>query len=118
MTSTHTITHASPQTVIVSQLKLANNFLTRLKGLIGAAPLSAQQGILISPCQQVHTHFMGFSIDVVFLDKQLKVLHIIHNMPPWRFSKFIKSAYYVLELPANGAMNLHIDDTLQLNKNA
>jgi len=116
MTSKHTIIHATSKMVIVSQLKLANHFFTRLKGLIGAAPLSAQQGILISPCQQVHTHFMGFSIDVVFLDKQLKVLHIVRNMPPWRFSKFIKYAYYVLELPANGALNLHIDDVLLLNK--
>lgn len=109
-----TIIHTHLQQTLVTDLKLANHFFSRLKGLIGASPLTYKQGLLISPCQQVHTHFMSFLIDVVFLDKQFNVLHVIHNMPPWRFSKFIKSAYYVLELPTDAAKNINMGDKLTL----
>lgn len=108
------IIHAQTKKIIVKELQIANTFFSRLKGLIGAPPLTYQQGLLISPCQQVHTHFMGFSIDVVFLDKEFKVLHIARQMLPWRFSRFIKNAHYVLELPVNGASFIKPDDHLIL----
>ncbi len=100
---------------IVSALKIANNFFTRLKGLIGSAPLQFQQGILISPCQQIHTHFMRYEIDVVFLDKTFNVIQIDRKMRPWKFSKFYKNAHYVLELQANGAMGISERDVLEIH---
>jgi uncharacterized membrane protein (UPF0127 family) len=109
-----TITHVNSQQLIVNDLKIADSFLSRLKGLIGSSKLTYRQGMLITPCQQVHTHFMSYVIDVVFLDRQLKVLHVINNMPPWRFSKLIKSAYYVLELPAEAARHINVGDLLTI----
>jgi len=110
------IAYQKPEQVLVSKLTLANNFFSRLKGLIGSNPLSKNEGLLISPCQQIHTHFMRYSIDIVFLDKQFKILHIVREMKPWRFSKFIKPAYYVLELPAQTTQQLKIGEYLSIHE--
>jgi len=110
------IAYKKTEQVLVSKLILADNFFSRLKGLIGSNPLKKNEGLLISPCQQVHTHFMGYSIDIVFLDKQFKILHIVREMKPWRFSKFIKSAYYVLELQAHASQHLEIGEYLSLQE--
>lgn len=114
---TFTITNSFTQEIIASEVKLANTFLSRFKGLLGASPLSSQQGLLISPCQQVHTHFMGYPIEVVFLDKNMHVIDIILEMKPWKISKFYKNAYYVLELQANNAIKINVADKLAIAKN-
>lgn len=102
---------------IVKELRVADTFFSRFKGLIGAYPLTFQEGLLISPCKQVHTHFMSYPIDVVFLDSNLKVLHIIVSLAPWKISPMIKSAYYVLELPAHATFHIKVGDQLALSSN-
>lgn len=102
--------------IIAKELRLANCFLLRLKGLIFTDKLKYSEGLLISPCQQIHTHFMKYPIDIVFMDDDFKVLHIIKQLHPWRFSKFYKHAYYVLELPPNAAAFINIDDVLALSE--
>lgn len=94
-------------TIVVSELIHANHFLTRLRGLWFRPPIQLGQGILISPCQQVHTHFMGYPIDVVFLDDRLHVCHIIPSLSPWKISAHIKQAKHVLELPAGAASQFY-----------
>jgi uncharacterized membrane protein (UPF0127 family) len=115
--NTYTIENISTQKLIASEVKLANTFLTRFKGLLGSSPLSSQQGLLISPCQQIHTHFMGYPIEVVFLDKNFHVIDIMVEMKPWKISKFYKNAFYVLELQANKTEEININDRLMLSKN-
>jgi uncharacterized membrane protein (UPF0127 family) len=58
-------------------------------------------GLLLTPCNSVHTLFMRFAIDVVFLNGEQKVVHMVSNMFPGKVSPVIKGARYVLELPAN-----------------
>jgi len=115
--TTATITNQTSKKTIVKELRYANTFLTRFKGLIGSSPLTFQQGLLISPCKQIHTHFMSYPIDVVFLDSNLNVLHLIISIKPWKISPLIKTAYYVLELPANAASTIQIGDQLALSTN-
>lgn len=115
--NTYTIENKTSQKLIAREIKLANTFFTRFKGLLGTDPLTFQEGLLISPCQQIHTHFMGYSVDVIFLDKNMQVIDIIHEMKPWKISKFYKNAYYVLELQVNKADKINISDTLVMNKN-
>lgn len=62
--------------------------------------LAQDSALLIKPCQQIHTHFMNFPIDVLFLNNQLEVVHVIREMKPWRFSKYIKQASFVIETNA------------------
>lgn len=55
-----------------------------MKGLLGRSELSGNEGILLRPCGSVHTFFMRFPIDVVFCDRELRVLSVAHEVQPWR----------------------------------
>ena len=101
--------------IIVSKLIHANQFLTRLRGLWFRPAIQSGEGILISPCQQVHTHFMGYPIDVVFLDEHLRICHVIPAMSPWKISAFIKQAKHVLELPAGAATHFQLSQQFTLS---
>lgn len=99
--------------IVIPNLKLANTFITRFKGLMGSNVLSKDEGLLITPCQQVHTHFMAYPLDLVFIDQEDKVIEILTNIKPWRFSKYIKKSKAILELSANTANEkIQLGDTL------
>src|SRR5690554_6527845 len=89
-------------------IKVACSFLQRIKGLMGTRELPEDEGLLISPCNSVHTFFMRYAIDVVFLSKDYTVLKVIHNMRPWRISPIIWKSHSVLELPSGRAKELGI----------
>ena len=88
------------QEVFADDLTLNNTFYSRLMGLMFKKNLPAGSGIILKPCTQIHTCFMRFNIDVLFLDKDLQVLHIIENMKPWRISPLFLKARYTVELTA------------------
>ena len=60
------------------------------------------EGLWIVPCESVHTFFMKFPIDLVYLDKKNQVKKVRHAVPPWRLSACL-AAHSVLELPAGTA---------------
>jgi uncharacterized protein len=72
---------------------------SRMRGLLGHAPLGSGEGLLLSGEKAIHTVGMGFAIDVLFLDRECRVVHLLRTMTPWRFSKFVWRACNVLELP-------------------
>lgn len=72
----------------------------RIKGLIGRKKLKSGQALVIKPCNSVHTFFMSFSIDLLFVDKQERIVKIVQAMPPFRLSSISLNASYVIELPA------------------
>lgn len=84
---------------VCERCRVAATPLTRLKGLLGRGALARGEGLLIKPAGAVHTCFMRFAIDVVFLDRHLDVLGIASRLPPWRFSGR-RGARLVLELAA------------------
>lgn len=86
---------------VVKHLAVANTVYKRMKGLIGSDGLQEGEGLLLYPCNSIHMFFMKFPIDVIYLDKDKNILHVTHNMQPWKVGRVIKNAYYVLELPAN-----------------
>ena len=94
--------------VVVRNLKVAKNFFQRMKGLLGTKTLENGEGLLIPKCQGVHTFGMRYPIDVVFLDKSLRVLHTIQKMPPQHTSPIKLSAQSVLELPAGTIDRSHL----------
>jgi len=75
--------------------------------LLGSAVLHASQGLLISPCNSVHTWFMQYPIDVVFLDADKAVLLVAPDVQPWR-AKTCWAAKSALELAAGRAAHLGI----------
>lgn len=109
------VVHLPSQTVLATKLIQADTFLTRLQGMMFRPPLQAGEAIIITPCQQIHTHFMGYALDVIFLDSDYKVCFIVNSMQPWKFTKFIKSATHVLELPAETGAMIKLGDQLQIS---
>ena len=89
----------SDSQVIVRELRTADNFFTRAKGLLGTKELPEGHGLLIRPCNSVHMLWMSYAIDVVFLSKAMEVVRVIPELKPWRLSPVVKGAYQVLELP-------------------
>lgn len=87
----------------------ARTFGSRLRGLLGQKELSAGTGLLIEPCEAIHTWFMRFSIDCVFLDATNKIKKIAAEVPPWRFVGSAGTAA-VFETQAGGASCLLLDD--------
>jgi uncharacterized membrane protein (UPF0127 family) len=94
------IKNATRDQLLACRVKVAGDFWTRLKGLIGSAPLEEGEGLLILPSNSVHTHFMSFPIDVLYIDKTQVVVAMNKDMKPWRMSGIHRNARCVLELPA------------------
>lgn len=89
------------QAYLATALALADTHWTRLRGLLGASTGDFRngRGLWIVPCRGVHTLAMGFPIDVVYLDRDQRVVHIEQNLRPWRFAPVRLQAASVLELP-------------------
>jgi uncharacterized membrane protein (UPF0127 family) len=98
--------------LIVADLERAETFFARLVGLLGRSSLPAGTGMLISPCNQIHTFFMKFAIDVIFLDNHGKVLKIYTCLKPWKITTFVLKARSVIELPAGETQNVETGDYL------
>jgi hypothetical protein len=96
------VLNATRGTVLATQLTKAHTGATRRKGLLGRESLLPGEGLWIAPCESVHTFFMRFPIDLVYLDRKLKVKKVRHSVGAWRFSACF-SAFSVLELPAGTA---------------
>lgn len=84
--------------VVADQVKEANTFLSRLTGLMGKKSMAKGTALLLRPCKSVHTFFMKFNIDVIFINSRGEVLHLIPDMPPSRISPYVRGASGVLEL--------------------
>ena len=97
------VTIASPGgPVVCERCELADSPLRRMRGLLGRKSIDSGEGILLRPAPAIHTWFMRFSIDVVFLDRDLTVLSVRPHLRPWRMARQ-KGARAVLELPAGEA---------------
>ena len=88
---------------VVTRGVVANSWWTRLKGLLGHAPLQSGEGLLLRGEKAIHTVGMGFPIDVVFIDRAGRIVHLIPNMGPFRFSPFVFRSVDVLEIAAGQA---------------
>ncbi len=78
----------------------ADSFFSRLFGLIPRRSIGEDEGLWLEPCAMIHMCFMRFPIDAVFLDRELRVLRVIRDLRPWRFSPWVRGARGVLELPS------------------
>ncbi|TMK68865.1 MAG: DUF192 domain-containing protein [Actinobacteria bacterium] len=88
--------------VVCERCVLADTALARMRGLLGRRSLPSGEGILLRPASSVHTAFMRFSIDAVFLDREGRVLKIARELRPWKTAGR-RRAKAVLELPAGEA---------------
>jgi uncharacterized protein len=88
--------------VLGQSVDVADTSAKRRAGLLGRKGLGPGEGLWISPCESVHTFFMKFPIDLVYLDKSRRVRKVRHAVPAWRLSMCL-SAHSILEFPAGTA---------------
>ena len=81
------------------KVEFASSFWMRLKGLMGRKEMKIGSGLILSPCNSIHTFFMSFPLDVIFLDKNRTVICIKEHIPPFRIILPVPKAHEVLELP-------------------
>jgi uncharacterized membrane protein (UPF0127 family) len=86
-------------TILADAAEVADTSEKRRTGLLKHERLDPGQGLWIVPCESVHSFFMKFAIDLVYLDRDSRVRKIRHRMVPWRVSACL-SAHSIIELPA------------------
>ena len=102
MTRTRVISDPATGAAVCERCVVADRPLLRMRGLLGRRDLHADEGILLRPAGSIHTHFMRFPIDVVFLDRAGRVLDVRSALRPWRTARK-RGAGAVLELRAGEA---------------
>ena len=93
--------------VLIPRVSRTTRSRERLLGLLGRDSLASGEGLLIDPCGSVHTLFMRFSLDLVYLSREFIVLKLVRNVRPWRFSGRL-GARYTLELQAGEIARLKL----------
>jgi uncharacterized membrane protein (UPF0127 family) len=78
----------------------ARGFLTRLVGLLGRSSLQPGEALVLKPCNSVHTAFMRFPIDVVYVDRAERVVKVAPELKPFRVSAALRTSASVIELPS------------------
>lgn len=110
---TGALVDAADGRAVVASVQRTSNAWERLRGLLGRPCPGPGQGLLIDPCGSVHTLFMAYPIDVVYLDRRLRVVQVTASLRPWRLS-FARGAALTLELAPNTAAALGITAGRQL----
>jgi uncharacterized membrane protein (UPF0127 family) len=89
--------------LVADRLRVADRFWSRMMGLQMQPPLPPGEALLLIPCSSVHTCFVRFPLDLIFLDSVGKVVSVRRDVCPWRIVWTVRSTYAVLELRAEGA---------------
>jgi len=106
-------------TPVAASVRLAGNLWSRFWGLMGRARLAESHGLLLTPCYSVHTAFMRFPIDVIFVDGDGVVIKVASHLKPFRVG-VARGARSALELPAGSAAHLGLEtgDRLEFTERA
>lgn len=92
---------------LIGDLQVAESFIARGVGLLGHSSLGDGQAMWIHRCNNIHTFFMRFAIDCVFVDKDLRVVDLFANVQPWR-ARISWGADSVFEMKAGSIARLQI----------
>lgn len=90
------------------EIKRAETFFSRFKGLMFRKSPIQNEGLWISPCNAIHMFFMSFPIDVVLLNEHMQIVSTISGIKPWRVTRPVPGALSTLELPAGTIEKLGI----------
>lgn len=111
----HVLVDARNGACVASDLELARSMWARSRGLLGRSGLPEGGGMRFDGTNSIHMLFMRFAIDVAYLDRDGRVLKVVHDLSPWRFSSHFR-AKTTIELPA-GTLRRHdvrVGDVLEL----
>lgn len=100
MDDRHQLIDADTGEVIVAKLEVAERFWHRFRGLQFRRALAVDEGLLLTPCRSIHTHWMRFAIDVAMLDEDGMVLDILTDLKPWRIAPRVDGTRSIVETAA------------------
>jgi uncharacterized membrane protein (UPF0127 family) len=105
--------------VVVDHVEIAATWFRRAFGLMGRTPLPAGHALYLTPCRCVHTFFMRFALDLIFLDGDGRVVRIARQVRPWRAAAGGRGTVGVVEMTAGWlpANVVHEGDRLQFRTN-
>jgi uncharacterized membrane protein (UPF0127 family) len=100
---------------LADRVEVAVTRRDRRKGLLGRSGLDPLSALIIAPCFSIHTMFMRFDIDAVFVDDDGRAVKVVPEMTPWRVA-VDPTAHAVVELPAGSLRErqVNIGDRLYL----
>ncbi len=94
--------------IIDGPVYVANSFLDRFFGLMGRKKIDEEEGLLLKNTSSIHTSFMKFTIDVIYLNKDYNVIYK-ETVKPWRVGKIVKGCKHVIELNENKKDRFQLD---------
>ena len=102
--------------LLFGNIKTADSFSRKLFGLVFSAPLKEGEGLLIDNCSSIHTFWMRYPIDILFLDSGNRVIRFFENLKPFRVTPFVRGAVKTIELKSGSirAGSLKTGDCLKL----
>jgi uncharacterized membrane protein (UPF0127 family) len=116
MAGTYALINARTRCAVADDVAVAVTRSTRRQGLLGRDGMEPFTALVLAPCAAVHTMFMRFSIDVIFLDADGRAIKIVPDLAPWRAAATL-FARAVIELPAGtlASREVSLGDTLYLS---
>ena len=93
------IINVTKNSILAEEVIVAETPLKRIKGLLGKKEFNRGEAIILKPCNSIHTFFMHFPIDVLFVDKQNQVIKAIPLLSPCRLTRIYFNASFAIELP-------------------
>ena len=113
------ITNKTKNTLISQKAKIADNFFKRLIGLMFRKSIDKEEVLVFKRAPSIHTFFMRFPIDIVFLDKEMRIIRICRTVKPWR-AVFCQGSLFTLEFSSSGAFekSLELGNVLELSSSS
>ncbi len=93
------IINLTKNTVLAEDARMVDTFFRRIKGLLGRKDFRPREALIIKPCNSIHTFFMHFPIDVLFVDRHNRVIKTITALKPSRLTGIYFNATFAIELP-------------------
>lgn len=106
--------------ILAENVHVANHFFQRLRGWMGKRKVLPHEGLLLQPCNSIHTFFMKIEIDACFLDADNHIVFMLERIKPYSVSPIIQSANKILELQGGRLefLKISIGNTVTFNTNS
>ncbi len=112
------ILNTTKNAVIAQNGAIADTFLSRMAGLLNRKSLPKGEALVITQCKSIHMFFMRFSIDVIFVDKNDRVVGLVQRIKPFQMSPVFFKSRYAIEV-SEGVIEqtgTSIDDKVEIKK--
>ena len=99
--------------VVLERIIMADTYTKRLQGLLGRKGLDEREGMMILPCNSIHTYRMKFPIDVLFVDRDNVVVKVLRDFKPGRMGPLVFKSHFVMEAEAGVFKDVKVGDKLE-----